>query len=459
MVKKARTRKLAAPDDQARWSLLWTPGIGLKRWLAVLLCGVLLIVLGLGILIHQVASHASVALLTYVATLQFLPNWARILVFVGAGVALMALGSKRINEIFFTHLWSDLQLPENREVVNTILRRYRRSRGPHIVVIGGGTGMPLLLRGLRRYTDNITAIVTVADDGGSSGRLRQTLGMLPPGDFRNNIDALSEAEGLMTRLFQYRFAASQVGDPDQRSELAGHSFGNLFITTMAAVTGSFEAGIAESSKVLRVRGRVLPSTLEDVTLCAEVCRPRADGGEEWVVVEGESLVPKSGGRVQRVYLKPELPRAYPEAIRAILQADLIVAGPGSFFTSVIPNLLVPGVRDAICAAAAPRIYVCNVATQPGETDGFSVLDHMRKLRDHAGDAFTTVIANSNYTLDARPSTQSQWVALPPPGASYDFRLIAADVVDVQRPFRHDPDKLAACVMEAYQTLCASAGKN
>lgn len=324
--------------------------------------------------------------------------------------------------------------------------------GPRIVAIGGGTGMPQLLRGLRVYTDNITAIVTVADDGGSSGRLRRQMGVLPPGDFRNNIAALSQAEELMTRLFQYRFADTDVNGAS--NELAGHSFGNLFITTMAAVTGSFEAGLAESSRVLAVRGRVLPSTLEHVTLCAEVCFTQPNGSEEWRVVEGESNITKAGGRIMRVFFKPEAPRAYPEVIRAILQADLIVAGPGSFFTSVMPNLLAPAIREAICAAQAPRIYLCNVATQPGETDGYTVSDHMRQLRYHAGEAFPAVLANNNYDQTTAPSPNSQWVLLPGEHETIPYQLYTADVVDTAQPWRHDPAKLAAQLIAVYETVRA-----
>jgi uncharacterized cofD-like protein len=330
-----------------------------------------------------------------------------------------------------------------------------RSAGPRIVAIGGGTGMPQLLRGLRAYTDEITAIVTVADDGGSSGRLRRQMGVLPPGDFRNNIAALSQAEELMTRLFQYRFADNDVGG--QSSELAGHSFGNLFITTMAAVTGSFEAGLAESSRVLAVRGRVLPSTLEHITLCGELCFTAADGTESWQIVEGESNITESGGRILRVFLKPDQPRAYPAVIRAILQADLILAGPGSFFTSVMPNLLVPAVRDAIESARAPRIYLCNVATQKGETDGYSVADHMRQLRYHAGNAFPMVLANSKYDPTTRPASNADWVPLPPPDEPQSFRLFTGDVVDDAQPWRHHPGKLAARVMEIYAELTAGDG--
>ncbi|MEZ4706259.1 MAG: YvcK family protein [Caldilineaceae bacterium] len=347
--------------------------------------------------------------------------------------------------------------------------------GPKIVAIGGGTGMPQLLRGLREYTDAITAIVTVADDGGSSGRLRRQMGMLPPGDFRNNIAALSESEELLTRLFQYRFARyDALRGAQDKSELAGHSFGNLFIATMAAVSGSFETGLAESSRVLAVRGRVLPSTLEQIHLCAEIARRRepdtgdAHNGalddEEWLLVEGESQIPETGGQIMRVFLKPETPPAYPEAIRAILQADLIVAGPGSFFTSIMPNLLVPGVRDAICASAAPSIYICNITTQPGETDHFTVSDHMLQLRRHAGDAFTTVLANHNYDAATPPSANAQWVTLPDAIIGVEevsemfgrfplnYRLFTGNLVDANKPSHHDPRKLAARLMEVFAGL-------
>ncbi|MDQ3249774.1 MAG: uridine diphosphate-N-acetylglucosamine-binding protein YvcK, partial [Chloroflexota bacterium] len=276
------------------------------------------------------------------------------------------------------------------------------------------------------------------------------MGMLPPGDFRNNIAALSDAEELMTRLFQYRFADSEIDG--HRGELAGHSFGNLFIATMAAVAGSFEAGLAESSRVLAVRGRVLPSTLEHVTLCAEVGYTDAQGHEAWQTVAGESNIPKAGGHILRVFLQPDQPRAYPAVIRAILQADLIVAGPGSFFTSVLPNLLVPSICAAICAAPAPRIYLCNVATQPGETDNYTVSDHMRQLHLHAGDAFTTVLANARYDPATPPSIYGQWVALPPADEKLDYRLFTGDLVDDEQPWRHNPQKLAARVIEVYAEL-------
>ena len=204
--------------------------------------------------------------------------------------------------------------------------------------------------------------------------------------------------------------------------------------------------------MLRVSGPVLPSTLENVTLCAEVHRPLPDGSDEWVIVEGESNLPNAGGKIVRVFLKPEQPRAYPEAIRAILQADLIVAGPGSFFTSILPNLLVLSVRDAICASPAPRIYICNVATQAGETDQYGVDEHMAKLREHAGDVFPNVLANDHYDGSHPPAGNAQWVHLPMKGEPLTYRLFTGDVVDDARPWRHDSDKLAARIIEVYAEL-------
>jgi uncharacterized cofD-like protein len=413
-------------------------------------------------------------------TLGFLPSWLRLLIFLVVGLVAMGLALRKL-------AWREpLSQPrmEPLHSVDTPINHPQptltsapampavhsegsqetpaqdgQPNGIKIVAIGGGTGMPQLLRGLQHYTNNITAIVTVADDGGSSGRLRHQMGTLPPGDFRNNIAALSQSEDLMTRLLQYRFADQQgiYGENAVSSELAGHSFGNLFISTMAAVTGSFDSGLAESSRVLNVRGQILPSTLENITLCAEISRTNEAGEEIWSMVEGESNIPEAGGRIQRVFLKPDTVHGYPMVTRAILQADLIVAAPGSFFTSVMPNLLVPSVRDAICASPALRIYVCNVATQPGETDGFDVCDHMRQLRLHAGDAFTMVLANDNYDLNRQLSAMSHWVPLPDSDRPLDYTLFTGDVIDDERPWRHDADKLATRLMEVFsehaETLC------
>ena len=273
--------------------------------------------------------------------------------------------------------------------------------------------------------------------------------MLPPGDFRNCIAALSDAEGLVSQLFQYRF-----GD---ETDLEGHSFGNLYLSAMTAITGSFESALEESSRVLAVRGRVIPSTLAQVTLCGEVSAPDdmspagggpGGAGSRLIVVRGESAIGKATGRIQRVYLDPEAPPAYPKAIRAILDAELIVIGPGSLYTSVLPNLLVPDLAQAIITSPAIKLYVCNVATQAGETTGYNVTDHLDTLRQHVGDEMiTTVVANRTFIGSRPPGAGVDWVRLPAP-ESVDYQLLARDLVDRQYPWRHDSRKLAQALMEA-----------
>jgi uncharacterized cofD-like protein len=322
-------------------------------------------------------------------------------------------------------------------------RREREHLAPKVAAIGGGTGLSTLLRGLKAHTPHLTAIVTVADDGGSSGRLRRELGVLPPGDFRNCIAALADDEALITQLFQYRFG--------EGNGLNGHSFGNLFITALVAVTGSFERAVLEAGRVLAVRGRILPSTLEDVTLVADLREPVASARvpSGLTRVHGESEIPKAGQPIERVFLRPDSVRAFPEAVRAILDADLIVAGPGSLFTSVLPNLLVEDIKQAVRASSGDKLYVCNVATQPGETDGFDVGQHMKALERHVGRGlFPVVLANSN-TLPGEQQPGMDMVALCyPPGASY--QVIEADLVDLTSPWRHDSGKLAQEILRFYE---------
>ncbi len=330
-------------------------------------------------------------------------------------------------------------------------------QAPKVVAIGGGTGLSTSLRGLKAHSPHITAIVTVADDGGSSGRLRRELGVLPPGDFRNCIAALADDEALITQLFQYRFG--------QGHGLHGHSFGNLFITALSAVTGSFEQAILETGRVLAVQGRILPATLEDVTLVADLRCPAATsaGGEVDVPrsgltrVRGESAIPKAGQPIERVFLRPERVRAYPGAVKAILDADLIIAGPGSLFTSVLPNLLVEDIRRAVAASKALKVYVCNVATQPGETDGLDVGQHVSALQDHTRRGlFPYVMANNNL-MPSPEYPHLQPVELHHP-ANGDYRVIEADLIDSSAPWRHDARKLADRMMDFYASWRASAGR-
>ena len=315
---------------------------------------------------------------------------------------------------------------------------HSRRRGPKIVAIGGGTGMPSFLRGIKQYTDNITAIVTVADDGGSSGRLRRELGVLPPGDFRNNIAALARDEALMTQVLQYRFGGNVGGNGN--NELQGHSFGNLLLAALAGVTGSFDEALLAAERVLAMQGRVLPSTLEDVTLVADIL---TEEGVQQVV--GESAIPKVNGRIQKVFLQPNTVRAYPPALKAVFQADLIVMGPGSLYTSILPNLLVPDLSEALRHARAIKVYICNLATQPGETDNYSVADHVATLLDHIPtECLDMALANDNLSIPPdRGGGSTVYVQpLPPPR----LKLVTADLVDESRPWRHDSAKLAQAVI-------------
>jgi len=309
------------------------------------------------------------------------------------------------------------------------------ARGPLVVAIGGGTGLAALLGGLKRSTSNITAVVTVADDGGSSGRLRRDMGVLPPGDIRNCLVALADDESLLGRLFQYRF---------RDGDLQGHCFGNLYLAALAEVTGDFERAVQESTSVLKVHGRVLPVTLEDVQLHGEL-----EGGER---VEGQSSIPAQRRRPLHVWLSPAAPPPLPQAIEAIARADLVVLGPGSLFTSVIPNLLIPGVCDALRATRARVVYVCNVMTQPGETDGMSAADHVQALIRHgAGGLIDTVLVNDTPISGDLAEAYARQGACPVEVDDRRLQQLGVHVVHAplaagSNVFRHDPAQLSRAVL-------------
>lgn len=422
-----------------RWWL--AVGIGIKRWLLLLGIGSAIAGMGLVYLILVLYRLQWISHWVYdLATLQFLPIWLRVLAPALLGVVLIFVAVVFIGR----NLVAPFR-PTDRPMAESLYEHSKRGRGPHIVAIGGGTGMPNLLRGLREYTHNITAVVTVADDGGSSGRLRRELGLLPPGDFRNNIAALSRDEALMTQVLQYRFG-SQIGaegEGNGRSELQGHAFGNLLLAALTGITGSFNEALLAAERVLAVRGRVLPSTLETITLVADVAVD-SEGAELRRVV-GESAIPKAGGRVQRVSLEPPHVRAYPPVVQAIFQADLIVLGPGSLYTSILPNLLVSDLAHALQRSRAPKVYVCNLAMQPGETDNYTVADHVDTILRHTpANILDFVLANNN--LEIPPDTgggQTQYVQ---PVAPDNVYMVTADLVDKAKPWRHDSAKLAKVVM-------------
>jgi uncharacterized cofD-like protein len=417
-----------------RQSLRWLiPGLGVKRWLLLILLGITLLGVGLAILIldiYRTAPDTWWLPIISAASLRFLPRLLRAVIFGGLGVALIIGGMWGVNRSLLAPF-----LTPGRRVVDALAGHRRRGRGPRIVAIGGGHGQSNLLRGLKAFTHNITAIVTVADDGGSSGRLRKSLGILPPGDIRNCLAALSNDEAMLTQLFQYRFA-------DGSSGLDGHSFGNLLISALSEITGSFEDAIAESGRVLSVSGRVLPSTLHNVQLVADMMLPHLVSE---VRVAGESRIPESNGKVRRVWLEPNSPPAFPQAIKALLAADLIAIGPGSLYTSILPNLLVPDIADAIRSSRALKLYICNLATQPGETDGYTCFDHTRAIEEHAGvGLFDIIVANNNY--EAKLPGDIEWIRINNSLDMY-YAVYSSDLVDLSHPWRHDGEALAKVVLD------------
>jgi uncharacterized cofD-like protein len=422
--------------ESIRQFLRWfTPGLGVKRWFLVILMGTTMISVGLAFVLLDYYRTATddrlLTLLSYIS-LIFLPRPLRALVFGSLGVGLVVFGIFQLNRSILRPF-----IRPGRPVIDTLEHFRRLDRGPRVTVIGGGHGLATLLRGMKKFTRNLAAIVTVADDGGSSGRLRDSMGILPPGDIRNCLTALSSDEDLISQLFQYRYVG--LGE-----ELDGHSFGNLFISALSEITGSFEEAVAESGRVLSVYGRVLPSTLHDVLLIADKAPPHA---HREVRVKGESQIPEVRGEVKRLWLEPNNPPAFPASVQALLQADMIVIGPGSLYTSILPNLLVPDITAAIRASQALKVFVCNTTTQQGETDGYSCGDHIWAIEDHIGAGlFDLVVINLN-TAGKLPEG-IEWVTVNPE-VEDGFAVYQSDIVDENNPGRHDADKLAQVLIDLF----------
>jgi uncharacterized cofD-like protein len=420
---------------RARQELGWlAPGLGVKRWIFLILVGTTLIGLGFAVLVIDLYRTAPetwwLPLLSFIS-LRFLARPLRALIFGGLGVAVILIGVRGLNQALLEPF-----MQPGRNVLDTVSAYRKRVRGPRIVVIGGGTGLSTLLRGLKAYSRNVTAIVSVADDGGSSGELRRSMGILPPGDIRNCLTAMADDETMMSQLFQYRFASG--------NGLGGHTVGNLLITALAEITGSFEEAVAESGRVLAVSGTVLPSTLHDVRLVADIQLP--DLSSE-VRVRGESKIPETAGRIRRVWLEPNNPLAYPPAVKAILGAEMIIFGPGSLYTSVLPNLLIPDLAEALRVTRAYKFYVCNVATQPGETDGYTCGDHVRSLEKHLGARlFDFVIANRHYQGDLPAGIDFVRIE---EDLAEEYSIYSTDLVDKSKATRHDSQKLAQVVMDLF----------
>jgi uncharacterized cofD-like protein len=439
MKNESFSRKKKFPSRHRLFKWL-SPGLFIKRWLLLSASGVVLAVIGTAIWSKLTPIYRLISLTSQF--LEFLttvvPSYISGPIVLIIGVFMIIWGQSRT----VSSITEVLGVDKDKQLVDMLLDRRRLNRGPKIVVVGGGTGLSTLLRGLKDYSSNITAIVTVADDGGSSGRLRREIGVLPPGDIRNCIAALADEEELLTELFQYRFEAG--------SGLIGHSFGNLFLTAMSEITGDLEQAVAASSKVLAISGKVLPSTLTDVSLWAEM--------EDGRLIEGESNIPQAGGKIKTIGCMPANPPALPAAVTAIQEAEYIIIGPGSLYTSIIPNLLVPDIRDAIAKADVPRIYVCNIMTQPGETEGFSVGDHIREI-DRIGKEklFDAVLVHrkppSSLSLQRYALENSHPVYLDRQEiAKLNRRIVMANVMEedlIKGHVRHSSSQLARVLLRWY----------
>lgn len=402
------------------------PGIGIKRWITLCLVGLGLIAF-VALSAVKTISQSSAPLASFALA---------VLIF---GIFLVYTAIKNTVRIFVRAL-----MPPHSDdpLVDLVYQRRQNeslSRGPRVVAVGGGTGLSALLSGIKLFTSNITAIVTVTDTGGSSGRLREEMDILPPGDIRNCLVALADAGPLIRDLFQYRF--------EDGTGLKGHSFGNLFITALSKVTGDFEKAVAESSKVLAIRGRVIPSTLEKVTLVGEFM----DG----TTIEGETNITDAQKPLRNIRIKPENCRACPEAIDAIENADLIILGPGSLYTSILPNLLIQDIYDSILKADAYKLYVNNVMTQPGETEGFSAWDHLRVLLEHTDPRIVDACFVNVQNIPEEMISKYQKKGAEPVKMDLEkirekgYEIIQGDILKIDGQVRHDPERLARLVFDHY----------
>ncbi len=408
------------------------PGMGVKRWLSLSIGGGVVFAFGLFLSIRVrwatwIDTHVSRPVNDFWR--HFTPIWIPHVLLMAAGLVLVFIGLQR----WFNTIYRAVRPFGSRHLVDVMYERLEVANGSDVVAIGGGTGLSSLLRGLKHKTSNITAVVAVSDDGGSSGRLRKELGLLPPGDIRNCLVALADDDLMLSELFQYRFS--------EGGELSGHSFGNLFLAAMTEIAGDFDKAVQLSSKILAIRGRVLPGTLHQAALCAEFI----DG----TVVEGESRITAARKKIRRVWLTSDC-EAMPEVLKSIAQADAILLGPGSLYTSVLPNLLVRGVVDALAETKGLRIYVCNVMTQPGETDGYTASDHLKAIFRHAGRRIVDV-ALVNSAVPSKLLEQYEAKGAYPVEPDLDeirrigVRPVAASLINETDLVRHDPERLAGAV--------------
>jgi uncharacterized cofD-like protein len=408
-----------------KWIKWLYPGMGIKRWLTTGLLGTILIVLSLGFFSPDIAQRF------YEIDTQSIPNWLAGMASLIIGLAIASYGFWRA----FNSLVGELSYDDGDSLVELIYKRRYLQKGPKIVVIGGGTGLSTLLKGIKEYSSNITAIVTVTDDGGSSGRLRDELGILPPGDIRNCLVALADKESLMEHVLQYRF---------KNGEMAGHSLGNLFLVALSDLSGGFYSGIQELSKVLAIRGQVLPSTLENILVGAKF----SDGS----VVRGECSLAATNKKIEHIFLEPQDCHPLPEALTAIKEADVIVMGPGSLYTSVIPNLLVQGLPEAIKDSSALKVYVCNVMTQAGETKNYTASQHLKAIQRHGGKLVDYIIVNKevipkNLLKRYRQEGASPVIVDVDKLQAMGVKVVREDLVLESNVVRHHSQKLARAILK------------
>jgi uncharacterized cofD-like protein len=420
-----------------------TPGIGIKRWLLLVFVGLAFLALAFASALRQATRELQPGgisqTLIDALSLQFLPAPVRVLTVILVGLGCVAIGSFMVIRAFMDPFRSS---DGRQPLVEVIYQKRFLARGPRVVAIGGGTGLSTLLRGLKEYTSNLTAVVTVADDGGSSGVLRNELGIPPVGDIRNCIAALADSESVMNQVLQYRFPADPASGEHQG--LAGHAVGNLLIAAMTAIEdGDFEEGVRRINRVLAVRGQVVPVSATPLTLHARL----ADGQE----VEGQSTIMRTPG-IERVWISPAEVLPSSDALEAIADAELIVLGPGSLYTSLLPSLLIPGIRDAIVAASAPRVYVCNVATQTGETSGLDLAGHAEALVAHTLPGIVDIVlANNHLTARVPEAWSAEPVRLRWPARIEPLpRLVLDDIVDPEYAHHHDPDRLALALLGIFE---------
>lgn len=418
-----------------KWLL---PGMKVKRWIILSSLGIIFLSLGLAVLLNQEILgqiERSIIWLVYRVTKRWFSSFSLIigLLTIVIGLILLITGFRKTIRSIIGAL-----VPENEEnLADLVYQRRQLEKGPKIVVIGGGTGLSTLLRGLKRHTCNLTAIVTVADDGGSSGKLRDEFGILPPGDIRNCLIALADTEPLLEKLFQYRFG--------ENTTLSGHNFGNLFIAAMLDITGDFREVLQQSSKVLAVKGQVLPATLDEVTLCAQL--------QDGTIIQGETQVGKQGNEIERLFLCPENCSALPEALAAIEEADAIILGPGSLYTSVMPNLLVPGLAEGIRQAEALKIYVCNVMTQEGETENLTASDHAAVIVEQLGMGVLDYMLVNNKAISPELRRKYQEENSSPVKIDeerirgLEIELVKADLINQTDVVRHNSVKLARTLLK------------